>query len=66
MEQLINMENRYMHPFAWIHVEQFSIFIFLCISDRNKLLELKRKLEFRELMYNMTGMGGDMTQFTIP
>ena len=29
-------------------------------SNCNKL-ELKRKMEFRELMYNMTGMGGDMT-----
>ena len=34
--------------------------IFLCISDHNKLLELKRKLEFREMMYRMTSMGGDI------
>ena len=33
---------------------------FLCINDHNKLLELKRKLEFREFMYSMTGMGGNM------
>ena len=38
-----------------------SQFLFyLCINDCNKLLELKRKLEFREFMYSMTGMGGDM------
>ena len=28
LEQLIHMENRYMHPPAWIDVEQFSIFMF--------------------------------------
>ena len=50
-----------MHPSAWIQVEQFLIFIFLYINDRNKLLELKKKLEFRELMYIMTGKVGDMT-----
>ena len=39
-----------------------SQFLFLlCIGDRNKLSELKRKLEFEELMYIMTGMGCDMT-----
>ena len=29
LEQFINMENIYTHPSAWIHVEQFLIFIFL-------------------------------------
>ena len=64
LEQLINMEKRYTHPshpYACIHVEQFSILFFLCINNPNKLFELKKKLEFRELMYNMAGMGGDMT-----
>ena len=28
LTQLINMSNRYMNPSAWIHVEQFSFFIF--------------------------------------
>ena len=36
-------------------------FYFSRINDRNKLLELNTKWEFGELMYNMTGMGGDMT-----
>ena len=58
LEQLINMENIYTHPSTWIHVEQFSIFIW---SNSNKFMELKKKLEFEELMYNMIGMGGDMT-----
>ena len=60
LEQLIYVENGYTHPSAWVHVEQFSIFIFLCINDRNKLFKLKRKLEFGELMYIMTCMVGDM------
>ena len=60
LKWFINMENQNTHSSAWIHVEQFALFFSLCISDCNKLLELKIKLEFRELMYNMIGMGADM------
>ena len=60
LEQLINMANKYKHPSAWIQVEQFSIFIFRLYQQSYKLLELKRKLEFREVMCNMTCMGGEI------
>ena len=56
IEQLINMEP--LHGFMW---NNSQFLFFLCISDRNKFSELKRKLEFGELMYIMTCVGGDMT-----
>ena len=49
------MPNRYKHPSTWIHVEQSSISaIVLCPN-----------LEFKELIHIITGMGGDMSYFTL-
>ena len=60
LEQLINMGNKYtsipLHGFMW---NNSHFLFFLCVSDHNKLLELKTKLELGELMYIMTGMCGD-------
>ena len=39
----------------------FIFYLFFNITSHNKLLELKKELEFEELMYNMTDMGGNMT-----
>ena len=49
------MPNIYKHPYACIHFEQSSVSaIVLCPI-----------LEFKELMHNITGMGGDMAYFTL-
>ena len=49
------MPNRYKHPYAWIHVEQSSVSaIVLCPN-----------LEFKELIHNITCMGGDMAYFAL-
>ena len=49
------MPNRYKHPSAWIHVEQSSV----------SVIVLCPILEFKELMHNITCMGGDMAYFTL-
>ena len=46
---LINMENRYTHPSAWIHVEQLSIVFFLNRPRYAYTIEYTKQYKF--LMY---------------